>query len=76
MAVSKIQPVQTGTVVAAVEEWLDDNISGGQTIAIDDTLTVEHAGADAKATGTRITALENGLSGLATVSGTTLVITT
>lgn len=56
MAVSKIQPVQTGTIVDAVENWLDDHISGGETIAIDTSLSVEGAAAEAKATGKMIVA--------------------
>ena len=43
---------------AAVTEWLEENIAGGQTIAIDDSLTVEDAAADAKAVGDAIDAVE------------------
>ena len=38
-------------VAEATEQWLDDHVSGGSTIAVDDSLTVEGAAADAKATG-------------------------
>ena len=38
-------------VAQATEDWLDANVSGGQTIAVDASLTVEGAAADAKAAG-------------------------
>lgn len=38
-------------VASATEDWLDAHISGGSTIAIDDTLTVAGAAGDAKAIG-------------------------
>lgn len=56
MAVSKIQPVQTGTITAVVEAWLDDHIDQASTVAVDDTLTIEHAAAEAKAAGNLILA--------------------
>lgn len=43
---------------AAVTEWLEENIAGGQTIAIDDSLTVEDAAADAKAVGDALDAVD------------------
>ena len=41
-----------------VSDWLAEHISGGETIAVDNTLTVQGAAADAKAAGDRLTALE------------------
>ncbi len=38
-------------VAEATEQWLEEHVSGGSTIAVDDSLTVEGAAADAKATG-------------------------
>lgn len=38
-------------VSAAVSDWLEENISGGETIAVDKSLTVEGAAADAKVVG-------------------------
>lgn len=43
--------VSPSAVAEATEQWLDDHVSGGSTIAVDDSLTVEGAAADAKATG-------------------------
>lgn len=42
-------------VAAATEDWLDEHVSGGSTIAIDNTLTVSGAAGDAKAIGDLIT---------------------
>lgn len=38
-------------VSAATKEWLEDNVSGGQTIAVDNSLLTPGAAADAKAAG-------------------------
>lgn len=44
-------------VTNAVTDWLDDNIPTGQTVAVDQSLTVSGAAADAKKTGDKITNL-------------------
>lgn len=41
-----------------ISDWLEDHISGGQGVAVDNTLTVQGAAADAKAAGDRLKALE------------------
>lgn len=69
MAVSKIKPVETGTIVSAVEQWLDDNISGGQTIAVDSSLSVAGAAAESKTVGDRFTTVEGSVSDLKTAFG-------
>ena len=43
----------------SVSSWLEDNISGGETIAVDSSLTVHGAAADAKKTGIETSALNN-----------------
>lgn len=53
-------PDYSDKVVEAVEAWLEENISGGETIAVDNTLTVAGAAADAKATGDKITNVKDG----------------
>lgn len=46
-----LKPATDEQVSSAVSDWLEENISGGETIAIDKSLTVEGAAADAKAVG-------------------------
>lgn len=55
-----LKPATDEQVSAAVSDWLEENISGGETIAVDKSLTVEGAAADAKAVGD----LKSALSGL------------
>lgn len=64
MAVSKIKPVETGTIVNAVEQWLDDNIDQASTAAIDSTLSVAHAAAESKTVGDRLTSVDGDISDL------------
>lgn len=47
---------------AAVTDWLDEHVAGGQTLAIDDTLSVQGAAADSKKTGDKIADLKSALS--------------
>lgn len=49
-------------VSAAVTEWLEENVSGGETIAVDKSLTVSDAAADAKVVGEELTNLKTNLS--------------
>lgn len=49
-------------VSAAVAEWLEENISGGQTIAVDKSLTVADAAADAKVAGDELNVLRADLT--------------
>lgn len=49
-------------VSAAVTEWLEENVAGGQTIAVDKSLTVTDAAADAKVVGDELTDLKADLS--------------
>ena len=51
-------------VSAAVTEWLEENVSGGETIAVDKSLTVSGAAADAKVVGEELTNLKANLSEL------------
>ena len=46
-------------VASAVTDWLDEHVSTGYAIAVDDDLVVEGCAADAKAAGDRIRALES-----------------
>ena len=46
-------------VASAVTVWLDEHVSTGYAIAVDDDLVVEGCAADAKAAGDRIRALES-----------------
>ena len=39
------------TVASATEQWLEDNVSGGDTIAVDKSLTISGAAADSKVVG-------------------------
>lgn len=48
----------------SVSSWLEDNISGGETIAVDSSLTVQGAAADAKKTGDEITSLKSEINAL------------
>lgn len=49
-------PASPATIGEAVTEWLEDNVSGGSTIAVDSSLSIQGAGADAKAAGDAIAA--------------------
>ena len=53
----------SAAIVSATENWLANNVSGGSTIAVDTSLTVSGAAADAKVTGNvkDIFAKSNGL---------------
>lgn len=53
-----LKPATDEQVSAAVSDWLEENISGGETIAVDKSLTVEGAAADAKAVGDLKSAVE------------------
>lgn len=46
-----LKPATDEQVSSAVSDWLEENISGGETIAVDKSLTVEGAAADAKVVG-------------------------
>lgn len=46
-----LKPATDEQVSAAVSNWLEENISGGETIAVDKSLSVEGAAADAKTVG-------------------------
>ena len=48
-------------VANAVTDWLDDNIPTGQTVAVDQSLTVSGAAADAKKTGDHLSDLKSAL---------------
>ena len=53
----------TADITSAVEDWMDENISGGSgTVVVDSSLLVQGAAADAKATGDAIGTLNNALS--------------
>ena len=51
-------------VASAVTDWLDEHVSTGYAIAVDDDLEIEGCAADAKAAGDRIRALESDVDGL------------
>lgn len=70
---NQIGPVVEDKIVDPVEDWLDANVSGG--IAVDRTLSVLGAGADAAFTGARLETLDNTL-GYDHVSDTGFIITT
>ena len=57
-------------VADAVSDWLSDNITTGQTIALDESLTVSGAAGDAKATGDRLNAFADATTGIVAVSAT------
>jgi len=57
-------------VADAVSDWLSDNITTGQTIALDESLTVAGAAGDAKATGDRLNAFADATTGIVAVSDT------
>lgn len=48
-------------VVSATTAWLNEHVSGGSTIAVDDSLSVTGAAADAKKTGDEISDLKSAL---------------
>lgn len=48
-------------VASAAYEWMDEHISQGETLAIDDSLYAQGFAADAKAAGDRIRALEDNM---------------
>lgn len=58
-------------VTNAVTDWLDDNIPTGQTVVVDQSLTVNGAAADAKKTGDEISDLKSAFNnlGLSVVDG-------
>ena len=70
---NQIEPVVEDKIVDPVEDWLDANVSGG--IAVDRTLSVLGAGADAAFTGARLETLDNTL-GYEHVADTGFIITT
>ena len=70
---NQIGPVVEDKIVDPVEDWLDANVSGG--IAVDRTLSVLGAGADAAFTGARLETLDNTL-GYEHVADTGFIITT
>ena len=70
---NQIGPVVEDKIVDPVENWLDANVSGG--IAVDRTLSVLGAGADAAFTGARLETLDNTL-GYDHVDDTGFFITT
>lgn len=57
-------------VSAAVTEWLEENVAGGQTIAVDKSLTVSDAAADAKVVGDEVTNLN---STIKDITGNTVI---
>lgn len=70
---NQIGPVVEDKIVDPVEDWLDANVSGG--IAVDRTLSVLGAGADAAFTGARLETLDDTL-GYEHVADTGFIITT
>ena len=70
---NQIGPVVEDKIVDPVEDWLDANVSGG--IAVDRTLSVLGAGADAAFTGARLASVDNAV-GYDHVSDTGFIITT
>ena len=70
---TQIGPVVEDKIVDPVEDWLDANVSGG--IAVDRTLSVLGAGADAAFTGARLETLDNTL-GYEHAADTGFIITT
>ena len=69
----QIGPVVEEKIVDPVEDWLDANVSGG--IAVDRTLSVLGAGADAAFTGARLESVDNAV-GYDHVADTGFIITT
>lgn len=61
------------TITSAVESWLADHVTGSN--AIDDTLTISGAAADAKVTGDRIADLKEDLNNLQELTTDTTIIT-
>lgn len=70
---NQIGPVVEDKIVDPVEDWLNANVSGG--IAVDRTLAILGAGADAAFTGARLETLDNTL-GYEHVADTGFIITT
>jgi hypothetical protein len=63
-------------VSAAVTEWLEENVSGGETIAVDKSLTITDAAADAKVVGDELTNLKADLGNIETKISALAVIET
>lgn len=57
---------------AAVTDWLDEHVSGGQTLAVDDTLSVQGAAADSKKTGDKIADLKSAIAYRGEITGSTV----
>lgn len=55
-------PDYSEQVAQTTRDWLDENVSGGETIAVDASLSIEGAGADAKKVGDEIGALKEDLN--------------
>lgn len=62
---SRELPDYSEQVAQTTRDWLDENVSGGETIAVDASLLIEGAGADAKKVGDTFEALNEDLSELA-----------
>lgn len=46
---------------SAVEDWLEENVTGGETLIVDESLTISGAAADAKVTGDNVRELKSAL---------------